>query len=99
MKVLLKDTLVSALTVEQLQEAIAMQNQPIKIEKKMIGIEELSEMIGYKKSTIYSFVHKRLIPFYKKGKKLFFDRLEIDVWLRENRIEPISEFTDRVMSA
>lgn len=71
MKTITKETLVSTLTLEQLQQAIAMQNQAPQPFKKFIGIDELSGMIGYKKSTIYSLVHKRIIPHYKRGKRLF----------------------------
>ncbi|MDR0438119.1 MAG: helix-turn-helix domain-containing protein [Bacteroidales bacterium] len=99
MKNLAKDTLVSSLTIEQLQQALAEQNPATQTIKKFIGIDELSEMIGYKKSTIYSLVHKRLISYYKRGKKLFFKVSEIEDWLQENRIEPISEHVSRVMNA
>jgi len=96
-----KDALVSTLTLEQLQQAIAMQNQamqPVKTEKTVIGVDEVCEITGYEKATIYAFTHKRQIPHYKRGKKLFFNRLEIETWLQENRIEPVSEFVNKVMS-
>jgi len=92
---------VSALTLAELQEAIAMQNQATqspKIEKTVLGTNEVCDITGYKKATIYAFTHKRLIPFYKKGKRLLFDRLEIDAWLRQNRIAPISEIVDKAMN-
>jgi len=37
------------------------------------------------KPTIYAKVQGRLIPFHKKGKKLFFLKSEIDAWLKTGR--------------
>ena len=33
--------------------------------------------------TIYSWVHDGKIPHYRKGRLLYFNRAEIDAWLRE----------------
>ena len=37
------------------------------------------------KATLYSLVHKRAIPFHKKGKNLYFLQSEINEWLREGK--------------
>jgi len=37
------------------------------------------------KPTIYAKVQNRLIPYHKKGKKLFFLKSEIDAWLKTGR--------------
>ncbi|HET8962477.1 MAG TPA: helix-turn-helix domain-containing protein [Chitinophagales bacterium] len=36
-------------------------------------------------ATIYGYVSKRIIPFHKKGRELFFLKSEIDAWLKEGR--------------
>lgn len=36
-------------------------------------------------TTVYGWVRNGLIPYYKKGKKLFFKRSEIEAWLNEAR--------------
>lgn len=41
--------------------------------------------------TLYGLVHKRQIPFAKRGKRLIFSRKELKVWLTENRIPTASE--------
>jgi len=95
MKNLSRDTLVSTMTLEQLQQALAMQTQTM---QPVVGIDEACEITGYKKSTIYSLVHKRIIPHFKRGKRVLFNRSELADWLQENRIEPVSEFVDKVMN-
>ena len=91
-----------SLTVGQFEELVAGQKKEdvvsIKNEKKVIGINEVCEMTGYKKPTIYALVHKRQIPFFKpphKGKKLFFRREEIEAWMQENRTETVAEYVTK----
>jgi len=62
---------------------------------EIIGIEEVEELTGYKKPTIYKLIHERRIPSHKPshgGRKLFFKRSEIEKWLQYSRIETNEEF-------
>ena len=52
---------------------------------KWLGTQQLSEYIGYSVPTIYKKVEAHKIPFVKKGGKYFFNRLEIDNWLAEDK--------------
>ena len=51
-----------------------------------INIDELSQRLGIKKMTIYSWVNKQVIPYYKIGKLVRFDGDEIDKWLLGKRV-------------
>lgn len=53
--------------------------------KEVLNIDELSDFIGQKKSYIYSMTSRRMIPHYKRGKRLYFKRDEIVTWLTEHR--------------
>ena len=55
-----------------------------KQELGIMNVNELAEYISYAKPTIYQYVHKKTIPYYKKGKKLFFKKAEIDEWLQKD---------------
>ncbi|MEI6747804.1 MAG: helix-turn-helix domain-containing protein, partial [Bacteroidota bacterium] len=51
---------------------------------------DLSELYQYlpdkpAKPTVYAYVQRRTIPFHKKGKKLFFLKSEIDLYLKSGR--------------
>ena len=60
--------------------------------KRMLNIDELAFMTGLTKSWIYRATCERTIPFYKpNGKQIFFDRVEIDAWLKQNRIATFDE--------
>lgn len=57
------------------------------IEKRFIGIKELSEYIGVPVGTIYSWTHMRKIPYLKLGKSVKFDLQELEVWFKKRRIK------------
>jgi len=61
--------------------------------KKLIGIKELSEHIGIRIGTIYTWTSMKVIPFYKIGNKVKFEESEIDKWL-EDRKQPVSKYAD-----
>lgn len=43
------------------------------------------------KPTVYGWVNAKSIPFYKRGKKLYFLKSEIDLFLKEGRKKTLSE--------
>ncbi len=57
---------------------------------KLMTPGELSELLSVSKTTINRLVGKRIIPFYKVGGSLRFERSEIMEYLKDNRIEPIN---------
>ena len=57
----------------------------LSLSKAVLNIDEVSLLTGLSKSTIYKFTHFGTIPFYKQAKHLYFDRVEIENWLKENR--------------
>ncbi|MFN3405929.1 MAG: helix-turn-helix domain-containing protein [Cytophagaceae bacterium] len=54
-------------------------------EKEILGVAELASLLQLSNSTIYAMVNKRLIPYYKKGKKLLFSKSEIIEWINSGR--------------
>lgn len=60
-----------------------------------LSIDDLVDLTGYKKNTLYRLVHDRKIPFRKPmhgGRKLVFLRSEIDEWMKGKKPETIDEF-------
>lgn len=48
---------------------------------KILTLEEASQYLNLAKQTIYGLTSKRLIPFIKKGKKLYFVKADLEAWL------------------
>lgn len=77
----------------------------IEIEKRLINIENLlqsqknvltfdeaAQYTGLGKSHLYKLTSTGVVPHSKpRGKMVYFDRVELENWLRENRIKTVSE--------
>ena len=62
------------------------------IKKNVLNITELTTYTGYSKSHIYKLTSRNLIPYFKpSGKAIFFDRMEIDIWLLKNKHKQVKD--------
>jgi len=52
---------------------------------EIMTVSETSEFLKLSVQTIYGYTSKRLIPFAKRGKRLYFNRLELFAWIQEGR--------------
>ncbi len=55
-------------------------------DKKILTLEETCNYTGYTKSYMYKLTSGQQIPHMKRGKKVFFDKDEIDAWIRYNKV-------------
>jgi excisionase family DNA binding protein len=58
--------------------------------KEFLNIEELSDYLNMRKSTLYSIVENKEIPFFRFGRLIRFKKQEIDDWVEEHREESIN---------
>lgn len=54
-------------------------------QEKLMGIDELSEYLKLAKPTIYQKTASREMPSIKIGKRLYFKKSDIDIWLNQGR--------------
>ena len=52
---------------------------------QILSIKEASSFLNLAQQTLYGFTSKRVIPFFKRGKKLYFKKSELENWLIEGR--------------
>jgi hypothetical protein len=60
------------------------------------GIKLAEEVTGLARASIYGLVCKKSIPCFKKGKKLYFSRLELIDWIKSGRCKTKSEIIQEV---
>jgi excisionase family DNA binding protein len=60
------------------------------MDKRYLGIEELSEYIGLTKGSLYVFCCQKRIPYLKVGKLLKFDLIQIDAWLKDKQVKELN---------
>ena len=54
--------------------------------KAVLNMDEVAEYTGLSKQYLYKLTSKNKIPFScPNGKKIYFDKLEVDKWLLSNR--------------
>jgi excisionase family DNA binding protein len=51
------------------------------MDKRYLSVKEVAEYLGRTEKSIYISVGRRQLPYRKLGKKLVFDRLEIDKFI------------------
>ena len=97
------DLLVVHLTVSQIKAIIesALKEATLSknVQTEMLTIQEVSELTGYKRATIYKLTCERKIPFHKPahgGRRIFFKREEINQWLESNHFETYEESFENV---
>ena len=61
-----------------------------------LNIDETSEFIKMKKSSIYQLVFQRKIPFCKRGKILLFNKAELVRWIEERKVETFDDLAKKV---
>ena len=58
------------------------------LSKNVLSFDEASKFLNLSKSYLYKLTSGNLIPHYKpQGKMLFFERADLEAWLRQNPIK------------
>lgn len=76
-----------------------LENQFLCTQKTVLNINELCTLTTLSKSTIYKLTMSGKIPHYKQAKHLYFDRVEIENWLKENRGYNVAEIEESASSS
>lgn len=59
--------------------------------KQILDLDEFCQYARIGKQTAYKLTSTNRVPHSKRGKRLFFDKAQIDAWLLENRAAYVSE--------
>ncbi|MBC5772632.1 helix-turn-helix domain-containing protein [Pontibacter sp. KCTC 32443] len=71
----------------------------IQTEDKLLNVKEAAEFLSLAVPTLYSFTQRRLIPFSKRGKRLYFSKLELIDWVNSGRKQTQIEIAKEAVSA
>ena len=79
-------------TLQQVLNRIESVLSAIQSTKPMLDFAEAVNYTGLASSYLYKLTSSQQIPHYKPGgKKVYFDRLELDKWLRQGRVSSLDE--------
>lgn len=64
--------------------------------KNVLTFNDVVALTGLSKSYLYKLTSSHQIPHYKPiGKMVFFDRVELEKWLKQNRVPTEQEIQER----
>ncbi len=67
-------------------------------QERMIDVAEAAVITGLAVNTIYDKTHRREIPFYKKGKRIYFRESELLAWIGKGRVMTQEEIDAKAIS-
>lgn len=60
--------------------------------KNVLTLEDVALLTGLSKSHLYRLTCTHQIPYYRpNGKQIYFDRSEVEAWMKQNRVATIKE--------
>ena len=63
--------------------------------KTVLDLSEAAVFTGYSESHLYNLTSKKGIPHYKKNRKLYFKKTELEDWLLERQVKTDKEIESR----
>jgi excisionase family DNA binding protein len=68
------------------------------LSKAVLNLDEACTLTGLSKSHIYKLTCWGKIPYYKQAKHLYFDRIELEAWLKTTRFKTSDELEKEASS-
>ena len=80
---------IAEIVLKQLAE---IRNFSLLAAKNVLDIDDVVLLTGLSKGYIYKLTCKKEIPYYKpNGKLIYFDRQEVEGWMKQNRVNSVVE--------
>lgn len=64
-------------------------------QKNVLTIDEVCVLTGLSKSHLYKLTMKQQIPHYKQAKHLYFEREEVESWLKKHPVLTMDQVVDK----
>ena len=65
---------------------------------EILTIKQASHFLNLAVQTIYGFTAKNEIPFFKRSKKLYFKKTELEAWINEGKRKTVSQIKAELIS-
>ena len=80
------------MTIEIQEQLNRIERNSLLAAKNVFSLEEASLFLNMSRSFIYKLTYRHKIPFYRPGgKQIYFDRKELEDWMRRNRVATTEE--------
>jgi excisionase family DNA binding protein len=75
-----------------------MKNPDKRNKEKWLSLEDAASHLSYKKSSLYQFTSRNLIPHYKIRRKILFKLSELNDYIEKHRISTSAEIEAKAIS-
>lgn len=69
-------------------------SEPEREEDRLLNVREAARFLGDAVATLYGRTSKNEIPFYKRGKKVYFKKSELVAWIEQGRVKSQKEIQE-----
>lgn len=59
--------------------------------ERILFLHDAARYLGLSPNTMYTYTHQNRIPFYKRGKKLYFKEEDLKNWLEQGKNQSLDE--------
>ena len=66
-------------------------NATTRKDNELMNVQQVADYLTLAVPTIYGLVHNMEIPNFKRGKRLYFRRIDIDDWIGQSRRKTMAE--------
>ena len=89
-------TTIHSITLQDLSNQLGRVEQLAAISAKTIlDLDEAALFTGFSKGHLYRLTSQREIPHYKKSRKLYFKKTELEDWMLEYKVETAANIESR----
>ncbi len=72
-------------------------SEPDGEEERLLNVREAARFLGDAVATLYGRTSKNEIPFYKRGKKVYFKKSELLAWIEEGQVKSQSQIVQETL--
>lgn len=84
---------------QSLMEIMSEQGITQKTETRdILDIKQASDFLSLKLNTLYEKTSQKIIPHFKKGNKLYFNKAELQAWVAEGKVKTTTELQSEASS-
>lgn len=84
---------------EILKRLAAIEAYSLLAAKNVLTLEDMALLTGLSKSHLYRLTCTHQIPYYRpNGKQIYFDRSEVEIWMKQNRVATIKEIEQQAIA-
>jgi len=65
---------------------------------EILDVEQASEFLHLKVTTLYEKTSTKQIPHFKKGNKLYFNRTELETWIQQGKVKTANEIESQAIT-